>query len=247
MKTKKRTFPGYWSIVLLGLLTLFAAGQVQAVEYKLNVPDDFVGGGNFSMDLLAWNVHVDNINGGGMGDAAASPVEGAIHFSATEFDGDGSLTWGTSTLSNSAQDYLIGQGTFFDADYFFYMNGSGTGTLTDLGNGTGHWEFTFPMYTVWNNTHLAMSDLTLSTAATVFYTDIHGATLNESGLAMDYLSGDAVLVGQSHVTDQSTGLAGVQGTFVIQANDPLSVPEPSSALLIATGLAGLVRLKRRRR
>jgi len=226
--------------------------SLPAMAGMLNVPEDFPG--QFRMDLLAWDLYVEDPNNLSLGGSVLDMVDNYIEFNASAFDNpSGSPTYGTSTLSVSATDFMIGSGTFFGAPVEFYINGAGTGTLVDNGDGTGDWTLTIPMYTIWNYNFIPMEDLTLSTIGSVtYYTDVYDPITNSyiqettTGESMDYATGDAVLVGRSTAT--SGQFQGFSGTFVILGNDPIvaAVPEPSSLLLIVSGLVGLIQLKKKR-
>jgi hypothetical protein len=88
------------------------------------------------------------------------------------------------------------------------------------------------------------TDATLTTNGSFSYYDASHILQSVNGIAMDYATGDALLVGQVLLTEGD--FAGYRATFAINGNDPVLVPEPSTVLLISIGLAGLTVAGRRR-
>jgi hypothetical protein len=241
------TYASKLSYVLIGI-SLLLLSSVPAMAGMLNVPGDFPG--QFRMNLLNWELYVEDVNGNPVGNSTLDMVDNYIDFRASPFDNpSGNPKYGTSQLTASETDFLLGSGTFFALPTSFYMNGSGTGTLVDNGDGTGDWTLTLPIYTVFgSNPPFSMTDVTLSTSNSQTYFDYATQTWKTAdGQAMNYSTGDTVLVGKTTATDGP--FVGISAIFVIRGNDPIiaaTVPEPSSLLLIASGLIGLVRFRKKR-
>lgn len=240
--------------IILSTVTLVAVLFITTIPVQAGivVPGDFPG--DFTMDLLTMNLYLDNPETQSF--EASIPValnELGINFSASAFDNpSGNPNYGTSTLTASGQDFPfeIGSGMYNGLPLTFYIAGGGPGTLTDLGNGTGNWELTVPIYANYDGTDGNPISLHLSTAASYdYYVDASGNTATVSGTAMNYENGDLLMVGQ--VLCDSPIFEGLRGTFVMQGNDPFKppppppIPEPASMILMATGLAGLLGMRRK--
>jgi len=229
--------------LLLSILVTGFWASSPALAGPLNVPDDFPG--NFRMDLLTVGIFVDQPSASmGLFEATVAPSELGIDFSASAFDGTGTPTWGTSTLATIAQTFEIGSASHVVGDISLFIDSGGPGSLVDLGGGVGDWELTVPIGIELDGNQIALVDVTLSTSDTVSYYDQLGVLQSVSGVAMDYATGDALLVAQVMF---DVGLpSDIRGTLVIDGNDPVLIPEPSTGLLLAAGLVGLVRLGRKR-
>jgi hypothetical protein len=197
------------------------------------------------MDLLTVDIFVDQPSASmGLLEATVSPDELGIDFSASAFDGTGDPTWGTSTLATIAQTFEIGWASHAVGDISFFIEEGGPGSLVDLGGGFGDWELTVPIGVELDGDPIALVDVTLSTSDTVSYYDQLGVLQSVSGVALDYATGDALLVAQ--VTFDVGLPDDVRGTVVIEGSDPVLVPEPSTALLVTAGLVILARRGRKR-
>lgn len=243
---------------LMGILCacmLMGSGMAQAIhiggstEDKLNVPEDFPD--SFQMDLLggfaAWDLDPAYGTPQAFGAITLDTTERNIPFSATAFDGIGPGE-GTSTLTLSPIDHwVIGTSEFFGLPMTFFIDGAGSGTLEDSAGSTeGHWTLDLPFFMFWNGLTIPVPNFSLSSAATYNYEGLSGPS-SISGTVMDYHTGDTFLVGQSTITDASTGFAGVRLTFGFSANDPLAVPLPASVWLFSSGLLGLIGISRRKK
>lgn len=216
---------------------------------KLNVPGDFPG--NFGMDLLSGIVAFDvPASGDGITSIDLNTNESSIAFTASAFDGVGAGA-GTSNLSVDVDNYAIGSGLFFGFTSTFFIDSSGTGTLTDNGDGTGEWGIDVPLFVDWGpNLGMSLGVISLSTASTVDYWIYGGAGASTpetaSGSALDYHTGDAFLVGQA-LFSSDTPFTGLRITMGLAGNDPAVVPIPAAVWLFGSGLLGLVGIARRRR
>ena len=234
---------------------------------KLNVPGDFPN--TFHMDLLGAKIVLDDPNamfGGPLGfEFNLSTAKKSIAFTASAFDGVGTGS-GTSDLSVSVDNYVIGSTVFFMRDFSLFINGQGYGTLKDNGDGTGEWSLFLPMRIEWlgggyyGPLDLGLVELSTNTSYDYFMgfppdpedggPPVHIETL--SGQSINYHTGDAFIVGQTtpyqHPTAPNFLLNGVRFTLGINGNDPViaSVAEPASLLLLGSGLVCLLGLKRRR-
>ncbi len=230
----------------IALLLAFIASGILATHTAqagpINVPGDFPG--NFRMDLLSANLFVDKGTPNSDVDGVTiNSTEIGIEFSASAFDGTGDPTYGSSTLATTGQAFIVGDVSVLTSSIEFEIAAGGPGTLTDLGNGTGHWEMTVPT-TIWvDGTEEFSTNVTLTTNGTVSYYDANGLQ-SISGSAMDYATGDAFMVGQVTITEGQ--YAGYRGTLGIEGNDPVAVPEPSTLFLVSAGMAGLAMAQRRR-
>jgi len=237
----------FCAILITGLLS-----SASALAGNLNVPGDFPG--HFRMDLLAISAFADH-PGSGEGEGSCTPNsnEFGIDFSATAFDGDGSPDWGTSTLETTAQVFEVGRTKLANKDLVFFIAEGGPGTLVDLGNGTGDWTLTAPVRVEYDGETAAEIDGTLTTNGSYSYYDENDDLQSVSGVAMDYATGDALLVGQIEFTDGV--LQGYRATFAINANDPLllsSEPVPTLSqwglitfgMLLLTAMALALRRQR---
>lgn len=234
------------AVLLLVAVVAVLWSSASAHAGPIDVPEDFPG--NFRMDLLAIDIFVDRPSTStGLGSATVNPTELGINFSASAFDGDGTPDWGTSTLTTLAQSFLLGGTQYLLKDIELFINSGGPGTLTDLGNGTGDWELTVPLRVDYDGSQVALFDVTLSTSSTFSYYDQLNVLQSVSGQAMDYATGDALLVAQAMLDQGPLSGSGLRGTLVINGNDPVVVPEPSSILLVAIGLIGLASNERLRR
>ena len=206
---------------------------------KLNVPSDFPN--SFHMDLLRGNMYVFDTR------VDFLPTDGTsqILFDATEFDHSGTTGEGQSSLElTSTNDWEIGSFFIFDALGTFFIDGNGSGTLIDNGNGTGDWTLNTPMYAIWHDVRYDFPDFSLSSAATY---NVGSNTVN--GQVMDYESGDVLLVGQSSIYDFGP-LHGFVVTLEIYGNDPVlvsAVPVPAAVWLFGSGLIGLIGIARRKK
>lgn len=119
---------------------------------KLNVPGDFPN--TFHMDLLGAKIVLDDPNAMlGRGEPFGfefnlSTADKSIEFTASAFDGVGTGS-GTSDLSVSVDNYVIGSTVFFADNFSLIINGQGYGTLKDNGDGTGEWSLFLPMHFEW--------------------------------------------------------------------------------------------------
>ncbi len=225
---------------------------------KLNVPGDFVGGGSFAMDLLGGLAVADSPSTSApIAFANLSAQERQILFGATEFDGIAPGS-GTSTLTLTSINHWE-FGSDDDVAGFpvtFYIDGAGTGTLVDNGDGTGEWTLEVPVLANWNDIDFPFLDVVFSTNASYDYwtwDQESGAIFEETvtGIAMDYHTGDAFLVGQSSPIDDPTHpFNGMRATFALFGNDPLvanSVPLPAAVWLFGSGLLGLIGIAKKRK
>ena len=237
---------------LLITSTLLISSNTYAA--KINVPEDFPN--SFHMDLLSGFVIVDYADGAAApGQIDISPTGGIsqILFDATEFDGIG-IGEGTSSLTLTSHNAELATFISFGTQGSFYLNGQGTGTLTDLGNGSGDWSMDLPLYAEWSTNIFNFNDISLSTNASYSYnlTDsITGSTSTQtiSGISMDYESGDAFLVGQSTVTESGHPWEGLRITLGIHGNDPVlvsAVPVPGAVWLMGSGLIALFGFSKRK-
>lgn len=235
------------------LLVLATASSAATLEPKLDVPGDFPN--TFHMDLLSGTMYLDSVYGGSMGGFTFSPTGGLsqILFDAEEFDGVG-VGYGTSQLTlSSINHWDIGSVHAFGYTGGFYIDGTGTGTLVDRGDGSGDWTLNIPLKAQWNGTLFDFTGFSLSTSASYTYSvydPYGGATENTiNGVAMDYFTGDAFLVGQAVVTDPNNPFYGIRITLGINGNDPVlsSVPVPAAAWLFGSGLIALLGVARRRK
>jgi hypothetical protein len=232
-----------WSARLrAGFVTLLFASAAQAGP--IHVPGDFPG--EFRMDLLVVTAFADQPSAqSGVGSLTLNPEELGIDFSASAFDGTGTPDWGTSTLTTIAQTFEVGRTPVLTEDLVFYIDAGGPGSLTDLGDGTGDWELTLPVRVEYGGELQLEADATLTTDGMFYYFDENNTEQSVSGVAMDYATGDAFLVGQVLLT--SGDFNGHRVTLAIAANDPLLVPEPSTLLMASIGSIGLLLAGRRRR
>jgi hypothetical protein len=209
----------------------------------LNVPGDFPG--NFRMDLLVISAFADHPGTGtGVGSLTLNPEELGIDFSATAFSGTGTPDWGISTLETTEQVFEMGRTKLLEEDLVFFVEAGGPGTLVDNGDGTGHWTLTAPVRVEYDGETVAETEGTLTTDGSYSYYDKHDHLRSVNGVAMDYATGDAVLVGQIEFTQGF--LQGYRATCAINANDPVRVRgtptlSPWSQLVLVMGLlvAGL--------
>ncbi len=230
---------------------------------KLNVPGDFPN--SFHMDLLAGSLQVDFEHGNNpFGELTVYPTNGLsqILFDATAFDnpdGTGGMdvngnilpggTYGTSYLTlTSTQDWEIATvEAAAGATTTLYVDGNGTGTLVDNGDGTGDWTLQVPIYGIWNNTRFDFEEFTFSTNASYDYFAQGGLTETISGISMDYETGDAFLVGQAMVDDPGHAFNGLRITVGMHGNDPVLVtPVPAAVWLFGSGLLALIGCARRK-
>jgi len=222
-------------------VTLLFASTAQAGP--IHVPDDFPG--DFRMDLLVVTAFADQPSTqSGVGSLTLNPEELGIDFSASAFDGTGTPDWGTSALTTHAQTFEVGRTQVLTQDLVFYIEAGGPGTLTDLGNGSGHWALTLPVRVEYGGTLQLETDATLTTDGTYSYYDEAGTVQSVTGAAMDYGTGDAFLVGQVLLTEGI--FSGYRATFAISGNDPVLVPEPSTLLMASLGSLGLLLAGRKR-
>ena len=225
---------------------------------KLNVPEDFPN--SFHMDLLSGSVIVDYEKGlAAPGQLEVLPTGGVsqILFDATEFDGIGPGE-GASNLSLTSNNTVLASFLFGGITGSFYLDGAGTGTLSDNGNGSGEWSMDLPLYAEWGGHTFNFSDLILSTNDSHIYNapvydvfgDVVGSTPQTiSGVSMDYETGDAFLVGQSTLVEPGHAFDGMRITLGVYGNDPvlLATPIPSAVWLFGSGLIGLIGIARRKK
>ena len=252
----------YLSGVICSCILLLFTKPIYAVYVdgdpgnKLNVPSDFPA--TFHMDLLGIGnliVELPDSNsptGYTVFDTVAYDTQGTqILFGATAFDGACDPSCGTSELTLSSIDHwAIGTGApVVGYSPSFYIDGAGSGQLYDNGDGTGQWTLNVPLYVDWNGGAYTFSTFFLTTNATydVTYGDqFSGYTIdNIGGIAMDYITGDALLVGQAVIDDPSP-FTGLRITLEIQGNDPVIAPIPPTVWLLGSGLLGLVGMARRK-
>ena len=229
----------FCAILITGLLS-----SAPALAGELNVPGDFPG--NFRMDLLVISAFADHPGDEfGEGSLTLDSEEFGLDFSASAFSGTGTPDWGTSTLETTAQVFEVGRTKLLNKDLVFFIEAGGPGTLVDLGNGTGDWTLTAPVRVEVDGETVADTDGTLTTNGSYSYYDEHDHLQSVNGVAMDYATGDAVLVGQIEFSQGF--LQGYRATCAINANDPvlldIRVPtlSPWSQLVLVMGLlvAGL--------
>ncbi len=244
---KKVTSHVLWSLAL----TCYSH---QAVSAKLNVPGDFPN--SFYMELLAGNVFV---NAGGSFELFPNGESSRINFDATAFDGIG-IGEGTSNLTlTSTDDWKVSDFYFFQNYGSIYIDGNGSGTLIDNGDGTGEWSLELPMYMLWSDIRIDFDGFSLSSSATYQVETQHGSPIYDpvtdsyissiSGSSMSYETGDTFLVGQATVDPNHPYFAGITITMGVYGNDPIlePVPVPAAVWLFGSGLICLAAFARRKR
>lgn len=244
----------FWKLVLASVVLSSSTGVSAA---KLNVPGDFPN--SFHMDLLSGSVIVDYEGGLALpGQLEVIPTGGVsqILFDATEFDGIGAGE-GSSNLTLTSNNTVLASFMFSNITGSFYLDGTGSGTLVDNGNGSGEWSMNLPLYAEWAGNIFNFSDINLSTNASYSYNtavynifgDIVGSTTQTiSGTSMDYETGDAFLVGQSTLSESGHPFDGLRITLGLVGNDPVLVtPIPAAAWLFGSGLIALVGFAKRKK
>jgi hypothetical protein len=220
---------------------------------KLCVPGDFPSpdGAYFNMNLLSGHVYVDvpsDVPGESYGFGDIAGVNGTlnnlqpIQFHASPFSNPSGTSVGTSTLTYSTLSrYSLGSFLFLGRNMEFYLEGLGTGLLTDIDGIKGDWSMAIPLRAQLGRSQIFdFGTVLLSTAATYsYYPSIDEFVVGSvSGQSMDYATGDAFLVGQATSTN------GLRVTIGMHGNDPVvsSVPEPSKFwyLLAGVSLLGLM-------
>jgi len=243
----------------ISTLTIFCALSVtiNVNAAKLNVPDDFPN--SFHMDLLSGYVNVDFESGAAApGLVQVNPTGGVsqILFDATAFDGVG-IGEGTSALTLTSTTTTIASFESFGTTGSFYIDGNGSGTLRDNGDGSGHWSMDIPLFAEWGGTIFNFNTLILSTDSSYNYftnqNDIFGNFVGQTqqtvnGVAMDYETGDAFLVGQSTINEAGHPFDGLRITLGLHGNDPVLVtPIPAAGWLFCSGLIALFGFARARK
>jgi hypothetical protein len=221
---------------------------------KLCVPEDFQSpnGADFNMDLLGGTVYLDwagQQSGTGIAEAPLNNLM-PIGFHASPFSNPTNSSVGTSTLSySSINHYSLGTFDVAGAQAEFYLQGTGSGNLTDIDGTQGNWSLNVPLYATWNDIQFNFGNIQLSSAGTLYYYSISGLS-SLSGQSMDYASGNTFLVGQATVTDSNNPFYGVRVTLGLNGNDPVvsSVPEASIGWQLLAGLGvlgGFCRIRNR--
>lgn len=240
----------------------------------LNVPGDFANPvNNFTMFLLGgwFNIEMPNGSGGWIGvsgsynggSTSLNTTGNQINFTATQFDHSGPGQ-GTSTLNASLDHVVLGSGFFFDNLATIYADGLASGTLVDNTDSTrGHWTLNTHLYADWNGiTGMDLGIMPLSTNASYTYTNtvevcyiddgcyqVQRPNTVMAGSAMDYHSGLAFMAGQGIL--QSGPFNGLRVTLGLEGQDPLAtpatVPVPTAAWLLTSGLIGLAGFARKRK
>lgn len=223
---------------------------------KLNVPEDFPN--SFHMDLLSGFVIVDYADGSAApGQLEIQPTGGLsqILFDATLFEAsaDG-VGEGISSLTLTSHHAELASFSYFGTQGSFFLNGEGTGTLTDKGDGSGDWSMDLPLFAQWDINIFNFNDISLSTSGSHTYNltdNLTGivSTQTINGISMDYDSGDAFLVGQSTITEAGHPWEGLRITLGIEGNDPVlvsAVPVPAAVWLMGSGLIALFGINRRK-
>lgn len=232
----------------ISVLCLGSEAHASACGYTLCVPGDFPSpdGADFNMNLLSGHVYVDvpsDVPGDsyGFGDIAGA-IDGTlknlqpIQFHASPFSDPSGTSVGTSTLTYSTLSrYSLGSFFFLGRKMEFYLEGTGTGFLTDIDGTKGDWSLAIPLRAKWGLSQtFDFGTVLLSTAATYsYYPSIDEfVTGSVSGQSMDYATGDAYLVGQATSTN------GLRVTIGMHGNDPVvsSVPEPSKFWYLLAGV-----------
>lgn len=229
----------------------------------LNVPGDFANPiNNFSMYLLggAFLMEAPTANGGWVGVMNTTPLNTTgkkIDFSASMFDHIGSGQ-GTSTLNATLNHIEIGSGEFFSLTGTFFIDGNAKGNLVDNSDSSqGHWSLNTRLYFDWAGQIWDFGAMQLSTYNSYQYKIAEYCDSlncyppsegNLNGRAMNYHSGLAYLVSQVEITDINNPLYGTRFTIGLQGQDPVSatVPVPTAAWLLGSGLLGLVGVARRK-